>query len=96
MANEVYIEKRKRGFFGWVFLVLFIGWNALMLIWLLSFSLHVNEAMTSASTQAENVGAQIGTSMGAMMILFVWVAGAVITGLFALLTRGSKTVVIKK
>ncbi len=35
----------------------------------------------------QQAGAAIGTGIGAMFIIFIWVAGAVITGLFALLTR---------
>jgi lipoprotein signal peptidase len=95
--TETYIEKRKRGFFGWVFLILFIGWNALMMVWLIGFSMRVNEVTQGADlTQIQNAGYAVGAGLGGMMILFVWVMGAVITGLLALLTRGSKTVVVKK
>lgn len=94
--TETYIEKRKRGFFGWFFLIVFIAWNAMCVVWLGSFSIHVNEAVTNASSQAGQVGAQVGAGIGGMMILFVWVMGAVITGLLALVTRGSKTVIVKK
>lgn len=35
--TETYIEKRKRGVFGWLFLLVFLGWNLLMLSWLMSY-----------------------------------------------------------
>lgn len=94
--TDTYIEKRKRGFFGWVFLLIFIAWNVIMVIWLGAFAMHVDEAMQGATTQAEKTGTEIGTGMGVAVILFVWCAGAVITGLLALLTRGSKTIIVRK
>ncbi|WP_394700925.1 hypothetical protein [uncultured Cohaesibacter sp.] len=91
MATVVRREIRKRGFFGWVFFLLFIAFNALMLLWLV---LGVNAMSdTEAVSAAEQAGKTIGSAIGVGMILFVWVVGAVITGLFALLTRGRKTIV---
>ena len=52
----------------------------------------MNEIPT-ADSAAGQAGAAIGTGLGIGTILFVWMFGAVITGLFALLTRGSKTIV---
>lgn len=31
------IGMRKRGFFGWIFLVIFIAWNVLMVGWFVSY-----------------------------------------------------------
>src|SRR5262249_11394036 len=83
MAKIVRRETRKRGFFGWIFLLLFLGFNALMVRWLVSYWSAISDGPSSA-------GHAIGATIGTGMIFFFWTAGAVITGLFALLTRGRK------
>jgi hypothetical protein len=90
-VQEVYIEKRRRGFFGWVFLLVFLGWNALMVVWLLSYAVDVSGIETMNA--AEETGKNIGVSIAVSMILVIWALGSIITGILALLTRGSKTVV---
>jgi hypothetical protein len=45
----------------------------------------------SSGNDAYRTGAAIGATIGTGMIFFFWAAGALITGLFALLTRGRKT-----
>ncbi|MFP9138688.1 hypothetical protein ACLI1C_16030 [Devosia sp. XGJD_8] len=91
MATIIRKETRKRGFFGWIFMILFILFNVLMLAWMIG---GMNAATSTAAVgQAEEAGRAIGTAMGAGIILFIWVAGAVILGLFALLTRGRKTII---
>lgn len=92
--TEVYVEKRKRGFFGWLFLLIFIGWNLLMIGWLIGAGGSINSMPTPAS-EAEEVGRNIGTAIGMGMILVIWAFGSVITGLLALVTRGSKVIVKK-
>lgn len=79
-APEVWIEKRRRGFFGWLFLLVFIGWNVLMLLWMIA-------AMSQAGSNAAAGGVAF------VLILIVWALGSVVTGILALLTRGSKTVI---
>lgn len=96
MANDVYIERRKRGFFGWLFLLIFIIWNVLMLIWLITAGAGVNDVIQSSDSEAGRAGATIGAGIGFIFILFVWAMGAVVTGLLALLTRGNKTVVTRR
>ena len=91
MATIIRKETRKRGFFGWVFLVLFILFNLIMLFWMWGGMSAATS--TVANGAAEEAGRAIGTAIGAGVILFVWVAGAIILGLFALLTRGRKTIV---
>lgn len=91
MATIIRKEIRKRGFFGWVFLLLFIGFNILMLLWLVA---GVNAAgSVPAASEAESAGRAVGTAIGTGIILFVWVCGAGILGLFTLLTRGRKTII---
>jgi len=90
MAKIVRREIRKRGFFGWIFLLLFLGFNALMVLWLVSYWSAISGGPSSGG-DAARAGHAIGATIGTGMIFFFWTAGAVITGLFALLTRGRKT-----
>ena len=84
-------EVRKRGFFGWLFLILFFGFNALMLVWLLSYWSQLSSM--AAPSDAARVGKEIGGTGGSGILIFVWGFGAVILGLFAILTRGSKRII---
>lgn len=81
-------EVRRRGFFGWLFLILFLAFNALMLLWLVFVTVQFAR-MDPGPTDVQKVGAAIGYGL----ILFMWVCGAVITGLLAMLTRGRRTVI---
>jgi hypothetical protein len=91
MSRIEMIETRKRGFFGWLFLIIFWAFNALMAVWMFSYWSALSKVTTASD--AEHVGAVIGGSIGTGVILFCWVAGAVIFGLFALLTRGKRRLV---
>lgn len=93
MATVIRRETRKRGFFGWLFLLIFLGFNALMLIWLIAYWSSVGNLVDAAASDAERAGSAIGGAIGTSMLLFFWVCGAVITGLLAFLTRGHKTIV---
>jgi hypothetical protein len=86
-------EIRKRGFFGWVFLVLFWLYNAFMAAWLFTYWQQVSRI--DAPSSAAHTGVIIGGTIATGVIVFFWVAGAVILGLFALLTRGRKTIIIQ-
>lgn len=91
MARIVRKETRKRGFFGWVFLLLFLGFNALMAVWVISYWVQLSDLKTLS--EAERTGRAIGGTIGTSVLLGIWVAGDIITGLLALLTRGSKVIV---
>jgi hypothetical protein len=91
LATIIRRETRKRGFFGWVFLLLFIAFNLLMLAWMIAGMGAASSVAVSG--QAEEAGRTIGTAIGAGMIMFVWLFGAIILGLFTLLTRGRKTII---
>lgn len=82
----VQLRKPKRGFFGKLFKWTFIGFNILMLIWLITGMNAATEGM-EAMSEAEQTGAAIGTGIGAAMILGVWVFGDIILGLFVLFTK---------
>jgi hypothetical protein len=79
-------EVRKRGFFGIIFKWLFILFNLLMAVWLFAYWAQLGGMKTASD--AERVGQAIGGTIGTGMLLFFWVAGAIILGLFTLLTRG--------
>lgn len=80
------LKKPKRGFFGKIFLWLFYLFNAFM-CWGLIKGLSNVADMPAPDTEAAQVGAAIGTGLGVTAILGIWVIGAVITGLLALMTR---------
>ena len=61
-----------------------------MLLWLIAYWNAVGGSFSSGS-EAARAGSAIGATIGTEMILFFWVASAVITGLLALLMRGRKT-----
>jgi len=87
------IEKRRRGFFGWIFLLVFWAFNALM-----AFSLYAGVSGNAQKYQvlkseAERTGFAAGTGIGIMMILMTWAAGAVILGLLSYFTRGKREMI---
>jgi hypothetical protein len=92
MAQFVRIERRKRGFFGWLFLLIFIAFNLFMLAWIGTYWAAIAPHMDSGSTAAQ-AGAAIGATMGTGLIVGIWTCGALVLGLFALLTRGRKVVI---
>lgn len=93
MAQITRIEKRKRGFFGWIFLILFWGFNIAMIF---SLFAGVNETAQSGaqlSGDAERAGHAIGTAIGVGMLLAVWAFGSIILGFMVMMTRGKKVIV---
>jgi len=84
------LRKPKRGLFGKLFKWSLIGFNVLMIVWLVSYTGDVAELSQGAQSEAERAGTAIGGTLGAGMILTVWVMGDVILGLATLLTRPSK------
>lgn len=87
MARVIREERRRRGFFGWIFLLIFWGWNAFMIYALVGGLANVSN-QAQPTTEAGRAGQAIGVTIGAGMIIALWVAGAVIFGLMALFTRG--------
>jgi hypothetical protein len=90
MVRVIRREVRQRGFFGWVFLIIFLAFNALMLWWLVAYWSQIGPLVT-AGTEAEKAGGAIGATIGTGLILAIWAVGAVITGLLAILTRGRRS-----
>lgn len=93
MAKTIRTETRKRGIFGWFFLILFWAFNALMAMAILfGISGSTDRAATLAS-EAEKAGHAIGTFLGVGMLVSLWAAGALILGLLVAFTRGKKVII---
>lgn len=80
------LKRAKRGLFGKLAIFAFWGFNLLMIAWIWGGSKMALEKQT-ALTGAEAAGAAIGTGIGISMLFILWLIGAVILGLMALLTR---------
>lgn len=97
MATEIVtrklIEKRKRGFFGWIFLLLFFGFNILMLIGLFAGVSENAKQATTISDARLRQAHDAGTGLGIMVLLVFWAAGAVVFGLLAHFTRGKREMI---
>lgn len=91
MTTYTRIEKRERSPLGKLIKWVFIGFNVLMLVWLVG---GTNAALqTAPMSGAGRAGAMIGTSLGAGLIIVLWALGDIILGMFVLLTRGDKVLV---
>ncbi|MFY2610480.1 hypothetical protein [Achromobacter ruhlandii] len=81
------LRKAKRGLFGKLFKLAFILFNVLMAVWLIGGVGAAGEHISTAASEAERAGAAIGTSIGAFMILTLWVIGDIILGALVFFTR---------
>lgn len=88
MENKV--EKNQRSLFGKIVKYTFIGFNILMLVWFIGGMVSASKGIENATTEAEQAGTTIGTGLGAIFIIFIWVVGAVILGIMTLLTRAKR------
>ncbi|SOC47654.1 hypothetical protein SAMN05892877_13211 [Rhizobium subbaraonis] len=91
MGTVIRKEVRKRGFFGWVFLTLFIVFNLFMLFSV--FAGANGASQVPATTELEQSAKAVGSVIGIGLLLFVWACGSIVLGLLALVTRGQKTIV---
>lgn len=96
MAKTIQRHVRKRGFFGKLFKYLFIIFNILMVIWLISYMSSIGQKTSDALSDAEAAGTVIGGTIGTGMLIFIWVAGDIILGLFTAFTRGSTVVITEE
>jgi len=80
------LNKPSRTIFGKIIKWIFIVFNIIMAWWMIG---GVGGAVekTANLNGAEQVGAAIGTGLGAMMIGGIWLLGVIVLGLFVLLTR---------
>ena len=93
MATITRVERRKRGIFGWLFLILFWAFQIIMAVALFAALSSTAEQTAALTTEAEKAGAAIGTVLGVGMIASIWASCSVILGIFVLLTRGRKTII---
>ncbi len=84
------LRKPQRTFFGKLVKYSFIGFNVLMLMWMIFGVGGAASTIDTNASDAEVAGAAIGTGIGAMFVLFIWVAGDIVLGLMTLLTRPKK------
>jgi hypothetical protein len=90
-------EVSDRTVMGKVFKYLFIAFNVLMLIAFLKGCAISSEGITNASVASEypdaaTAGATIGAGLAMGTLLFLWLVGDVILGLFVLFTRRKKII----
>ena len=88
-------EVSDRTFFGKLIKWAFIGFNILMLIWMVTGMGAMSEGVNSASSEAEQTGAAIGSGLGFMFILMIWVFGDIILGMLVLFTRRKKLITVE-
>ncbi|BCG79906.1 hypothetical protein MesoLj113b_34480 [Mesorhizobium sp. 113-3-3] len=80
------LRKARRGIFGKIVISFFWLFNLLMIFWIYAGFSATSEKM-GAMTDAEKVGTSIGAGIGITILIVVWLIGAVILGIMALLTR---------
>ncbi|MEO5757660.1 MAG: hypothetical protein ABIQ51_12485, partial [Mesorhizobium sp.] len=86
---DAVVVRRKRGVFGWFFLLIFIGFNMVML-WLADVGLGAADKLPGLSTNVVSLGVDLGAAIGVAAFVVCWVVGFLLLGLFAYLTRGRK------
>src|ERR1700733_8452993 len=91
MATVIRKEKYQRGPFGKLVKWIFIAFNLLMLLSLISGLTSVSGIATNS--EAERIGRDIGATIGVSMVLTLWIMGDTILGVAVLLTRGDKVIV---
>lgn len=74
--------------FGKVIKWSFIGYNLLMLLWLLSYWVGLGDLINTSQDEYSQAGAAIGGMLGTGMVLMLWVLGVIILGIPTLLTKG--------
>ncbi len=92
MVQVIRREVRKRGFFGKLFKFLFVAFNLLMVVWLVSYWVQIGNMFNTLNSDAGRTGASIGATLGTSFIIFFWAAGALILGLLTMLSRGTKII----
>ena len=85
-------EVSDRTVFGKLAKWIFIGFNILMIVWLIAGFGAATNSMEGTVNDAERAGAAIGTTIGMGMIVVLWTMGDIILGMFVLFTRRKKTV----
>lgn len=93
MVTIVRREVRKRGLIGQLFKWTFVLFNVLMAWRLISYWVNIGGMVSGTANEFEEAGAVIGGTIGTGMLVFFWLAGAVILGLITIMTRGKTTII---
>jgi hypothetical protein len=87
------IEKRKRGFFGMLFWLVFLAFNVLMGLWMF-FAIKISsEHYQATADAASQAGTAIGGTIAVGILVWLWLFGDIILGLLVLLSRGKKVTI---
>ena len=81
------LRKPKRSFFGKIIKFLFIGFNILMLIWIIGGVSGAEETINATNDELEKAGMAVGAGIGVTFLLIIWAAGSFVLGIMTLLTR---------
>jgi high-affinity nickel permease len=85
-------EVSDRTTFGNLMKWIFIGFNILMIVWVIAGFSAASDSMQNTVNEAEQAGAAIGTTIGMGMLMIFWVLGDIILGMFVLFTRRKKII----
>lgn len=85
-----FIETRKRGAVGKLFLIAFVIWQAIMAAWLFSYLVELGKGVAAYESEAARQGFMAGGVIGTAVLFVIWTGGTVILGGIVLLTRGQK------
>jgi hypothetical protein len=83
------ITKHKRGFFGWIFLILFWAFQAAMAV-----LVYANTYAANSAANDEAAGALLFLGAFAVIGWFIWLLGTVILGILVLATRGKSVTTV--
>jgi hypothetical protein len=94
-------EVSDRTVMGKIFKYVFIAFNVLMLFLLVKGCAVASEGITNAGLDSEYpdaaaAGATIGAGLAMGSLLFMWLVGDVILGLFVLFTRRKKIIEVEE
>ena len=85
--------KGKLSFFGKTWRVLFWGWQILMVWLFMASTTEMAPIAEGAVSDAERLGTGLGIVFSWGVIVFFWVSGTVILGLFVLMSRRTRMLV---
>lgn len=85
------IERRKKGFFGYLFLVLFVASQCFMLYACIGGVMKVAEEGQQLTGDAK-IAHDAGAGIGIMLLMFLWAAVTIVFGGLAYATRGKKII----
>lgn len=81
------LREPRRGFFGRVFKWLFVVFNVLMLLYLITFMIIVIDAFPVIADQVGRGVAINHSTIGFLEILGTWMAGDIILGMLVMFTK---------